>query len=165
MVMHVAHQFGNRLRELRTAHGLLQRDLEKDLSLRPGTVSQYERGLREPDFNLLLIIADRFEVSVDYLLGRPEAPLESPALAAARRQLQAALAQVAPGASPRLAYVLAVAEQVAPVQFGLTQLSRRFTLNAGILRACKAGEGSLPEPTRTQLARHLGIPTDWVEGP
>lgn len=40
------------------------------LSLQPGAVSQYERGRREPGFDLLLAFADLFAVSVDYLLGR-----------------------------------------------------------------------------------------------
>lgn len=43
------------------------------LSLRPGAVSQYERGRREPGFDLLLALADLFGVSADYLLGRPGA--------------------------------------------------------------------------------------------
>lgn len=40
------------------------------LSLRPGAASQYERGLREPGIDMLLAIADYFDVSVDDLLGR-----------------------------------------------------------------------------------------------
>jgi len=64
------HRFGERLRDLRTGMGLRQRDLEKALNLRPGACSQYERGLREPGFDLLINIADYFGVSTDYLLGR-----------------------------------------------------------------------------------------------
>ncbi|HWI52132.1 MAG TPA: helix-turn-helix transcriptional regulator [Symbiobacteriaceae bacterium] len=163
MVMPVAHQFGNRLREVRTERGLLQRDLEEALNLRPGTVSQYERGLREPDFNLLVIMADRFEVSLDFLLGRPDAQRESPALAAARRQLQAALSEVAAGGL-RLPLVLQLAEQVAPAQFGLQRLAERLTVPPGTISACRSGKGALPEPTLTQLARHLGIPAQWLLG-
>lgn len=64
------NRFGSRLRELRAERKLLQRDLERMLNLRPGALSQYERGLREPGFDLLLKIADLFEVSTDYLLAR-----------------------------------------------------------------------------------------------
>ncbi|HWI53552.1 MAG TPA: helix-turn-helix transcriptional regulator, partial [Symbiobacteriaceae bacterium] len=139
------------------------RDLEEALSLRPGTVSQYERALREPDFHLLVSIADFFEVSLDYLLGRPGAPRESPALAAARRELHAALSQVATGAM-RLPLILRLAEQVAPAQFGPQRLAERFTVPPGAISACRNGTGALPEPTLTQLARHLGIPPQWLQG-
>lgn len=162
MVMHVAHQFGNRLRELRTEHGLLQKDLEEALSLRPGTISQYERGLREPGFDLLVTIADRFAVSLDYLLGRPAAPKESPALAAARRQLHAALEAVAAGEQPRLEQVLKAAEQVAPAYFGLHRLAEELRIPVGPLKACRNGLPGLPPNSLAKLALHLGIPPEWL---
>lgn len=69
----MGHQFGQRLRELRQERGWRQVEIEQALTLRPGVVSQYERGLREPGFDLLLAFAGLFGVSVDYLLGRPGA--------------------------------------------------------------------------------------------
>lgn len=83
-MVQVVHQFGQRLRDVRTRQGLRQRDLEKALMLRPGALSQYERGVREPGLGMLLAIADQLGVSVDYLLGRPLAEVESPAMRAAR---------------------------------------------------------------------------------
>ncbi|HWI60734.1 MAG TPA: helix-turn-helix transcriptional regulator [Symbiobacteriaceae bacterium] len=160
----MAHQFGNRLRELRTEQGLLQKDLEEALSLRPGTISQYERGLREPGFDLLVTIADRFAVSVDYLLGRPDAPKESPALAAARRQLQAALAQVAAAEQLRLQQVLQMAEQVAPGLFGLHRLAQELHVEVGPLKACRSGLPGLPPNALAKLARHLGLPPERLLG-
>ena len=164
MVISVINQFGNRLRQLRTDRCLRQRDLEQALSLRPGTMSQYERGVREPDFDLLMIIADKLEVSLDYLLGRPEAQMESPALAAARRQLQDALGQAAATGGSRLPLVLELAEQVSPSQFGLQRLAQRLTVTAGTLNACRSGIGSLPQTTLLELARHLGVPPEWLMG-
>jgi transcriptional regulator with XRE-family HTH domain len=72
------HQFGARLRELRRERGWKQAEVERALTLGPGVVSQYERGLREPGFDLLLALADLFGVTVDYLLGRPGAQREWP---------------------------------------------------------------------------------------
>jgi len=74
----VGHRFGERLRELRQERSWLQRDVEQELSLRPGVLSQYERGLREPGFDLLLALADLFGVTTDYLLGRPGADRSRP---------------------------------------------------------------------------------------
>lgn len=71
--MSMSHRFGLRLRELRREQGWLQRDLERKLNLRPGALSQYERGLREPGFDLLLTMADLLGVTTDFLLARPGA--------------------------------------------------------------------------------------------
>ncbi len=59
--------FGTVLRRLRKQDGLTQSDLGKALGISYSTVSMYERGEREPDFEMLEIIADYFNVSMDYL--------------------------------------------------------------------------------------------------
>ena len=59
--------FGNVLRKLRKQDGLTQTELGKALGLSYSTISMYERGEREPDFETLEIIADYFNVSMDYL--------------------------------------------------------------------------------------------------
>ncbi len=38
------------------------------------SISRYETGLREADYNTLILFADYFDVSLDYLLGRTENP-------------------------------------------------------------------------------------------
>ena len=38
------------------------------------TISQYENGAREASYDALIAIADYFDVSIDYLLGRTENP-------------------------------------------------------------------------------------------
>jgi transcriptional regulator with XRE-family HTH domain len=62
--------FPERLKQLRTNKELTQRELAKQLSLSNGSIAMYETGKREPDFNTLEKIADYFNVSTDYLLGR-----------------------------------------------------------------------------------------------
>lgn len=59
--------FGAVLRKLRKQDGLTQSELGKALGISYSTVSMYERGEREPDFEMLEIIADYFNVSMDYL--------------------------------------------------------------------------------------------------
>lgn len=66
-----------RLKELRTAHNLSQKQLADVLGTTARAISFYENGLREPNIAALIALADYFGVSVDYLLGRtgqPEAP-------------------------------------------------------------------------------------------
>lgn len=64
--------FGKRLKLLRTNLNLTQNQLGKDLNLSQRAISSYENGLRFPDEQILNLIADYFNVSVDYLLGRTD---------------------------------------------------------------------------------------------
>lgn len=62
--------FSIRLKELRQKHNLSQKELSEILKVSTGTVGNWEVGLREPDFQMLIKIADIFNVSCDYLLDR-----------------------------------------------------------------------------------------------
>lgn len=58
------------LKSLRTAKSLTQEDLAKILGVSRSTIGMYENGSREPDYEMLELIADYFNVDIDYLLGR-----------------------------------------------------------------------------------------------
>ena len=45
-----------------------------DLALNQNSISRYETEVREADYKTLIAIADYFNVSVDYLLGRTDNP-------------------------------------------------------------------------------------------
>lgn len=60
----------NRLKELRKQKGLTLVELGEEVNLANNTLSQYERGIREPNISTLIKLADFFSVSVDYLIGR-----------------------------------------------------------------------------------------------
>lgn len=62
--------FQNVLKALRTSHHLTQDELSKKLQISRSTIGMYEKGAREPDFETLELIADYFNVDIDYLLGR-----------------------------------------------------------------------------------------------
>ena len=62
--------FGKRLRELRKEKGLTQTELSNKFEKAKSSISGYERGNRKPDLNLAVRIADYFNVSVDFILGR-----------------------------------------------------------------------------------------------
>lgn len=63
-----------RLKDLRNSRGISQVKLAMDLNVNQNSISRYESGLREPDYNTLIKIADYFKVSIDYLLYRTENP-------------------------------------------------------------------------------------------
>ena len=48
--------------------------LSMDLNLNQNAISRYETGEREADYETLIQLADYFNVSLDYLLGRTDNP-------------------------------------------------------------------------------------------
>lgn len=61
-----------RLRELRLEQKMTQQRLALELCMSQNTVSRYENGEREPGLADLIRIADYFNVTVDYLIGRTD---------------------------------------------------------------------------------------------
>lgn len=74
-----------KLNELRKKRNLSQAKLAKELGLVRSTICQYEKGNRQPDQETLIKIADFFNVSVDYLLGRTD--IENPTFTDEERAL------------------------------------------------------------------------------
>lgn len=67
--------FGERLRLLRQEQGMSsQQALAEALGVSQSTVANWEGGRREPSFELMGRVADYFQVTVDYLLGRSDDP-------------------------------------------------------------------------------------------
>lgn len=62
----------NRIRELRKELSLTMKELGRYIGVAESTISLYESGKREPDNKTLVKLADYFNVSVDYLLGRSD---------------------------------------------------------------------------------------------
>ena len=62
--------FKDRLRTLRKQNLLSQQELADKMGVSKQTISQYERGVREPDFASLEALCDIFNVSSDYILGK-----------------------------------------------------------------------------------------------
>ncbi|MBO5047436.1 MAG: helix-turn-helix transcriptional regulator [Clostridia bacterium] len=61
--------FCERLKELRIEKGIGQVELAKALNLSKGIISLWENGLREPKLSNLILLAQYFQVSIDYLAG------------------------------------------------------------------------------------------------
>ena len=65
-------EFRQRLQMLREQKRISRIVLSELCGLDPDAVRKYERGEREPTMSSLVAIADFFDVSVDYLVGRSE---------------------------------------------------------------------------------------------
>jgi transcriptional regulator with XRE-family HTH domain len=65
---------GERLKKLRNERKITQEELGKKVNVTKVSISGYENGNRNPDTETLQKLADFFEVSTDYLLGRTDNP-------------------------------------------------------------------------------------------
>lgn len=64
-----------RLRDIREDCDLTQEYLASILNIRQNTYSQYETGSRQIPIDLLIKLADYYNVSVDYILERTDNPV------------------------------------------------------------------------------------------
>lgn len=59
-------------KNLRIGNGYTQQELANKIGVSRSAVGMYENGDREPDFETLEVIADFFNVDMDYLMGRSD---------------------------------------------------------------------------------------------
>ena len=63
-----------RLKELREGRRIYQRELAEILGMSFRGYQNYETGQSEPKLATLIVLADYYQVSIDYLVGRTDAP-------------------------------------------------------------------------------------------
>lgn len=68
-------KYGNRIAELREQKGWTQEQLATSIGITRAALSHYEKNRREPDYETLTQLANLFQVSVDYLIGRTDRPV------------------------------------------------------------------------------------------
>ena len=66
----IIRMFGDNLSSLRKEKNMEQKALAKVLGVSQQTISRWENNVVEPDIKSLIKIADYFDVTTDYLLGR-----------------------------------------------------------------------------------------------
>lgn len=66
--------FPERIIQLKTDRDLLQKDIAAAIGLSLRAYQYYEKGQKEPTLSVLVRLADFFDVSLDYLVGRSDAP-------------------------------------------------------------------------------------------
>lgn len=68
------NKFGVRLKQLRKAKKLTQKELGEIFGFSDSIITMYEKGAREPSAETLINLAEYFGVSMDYLVGRTDNP-------------------------------------------------------------------------------------------
>jgi transcriptional regulator with XRE-family HTH domain len=69
---------GERLRYLRKSRNLKREELADVIGITPRAITFYETNDRDPSLKVLLALADYFDVSLDYLVGRSGDPRRLP---------------------------------------------------------------------------------------
>jgi len=67
-------EFSERLKELRKTRGLTQKQLAEETNASERGIQNYEIKARKPEHDALIALADYFDVSLDYLVGRSDDP-------------------------------------------------------------------------------------------
>ena len=63
-------RFARILQDLREDRDITRKDLATALNISVSTLGMYEQGRREPNIDMLIKMADYFDVSIDFLVGR-----------------------------------------------------------------------------------------------
>ena len=66
--------FASHLKTLRQSRNITQKQLAAAIHASERGVQNYEMGVRKPTYEMLIAIADYFDVSLDYLCGRSDNP-------------------------------------------------------------------------------------------
>lgn len=61
--------FSQRIKKARNDTGFTQKEIERETGIRQSDITKYENGKLEPNIEKLGILADFYEVSIDWLLG------------------------------------------------------------------------------------------------
>ena len=70
----IVMSFPERLKELRSSKNLTQKQVYEAIGMSAIGYQRYEYGEREPAYQKLIALADYFDVSLDYLVGRSDDP-------------------------------------------------------------------------------------------
>lgn len=66
--------FGEHLKSLRLSKGITQKQLAENIGASERGIQNYETNQRKPTYDILIALANYFEISLDYLVGRTSNP-------------------------------------------------------------------------------------------
>lgn len=161
---------GSRLRQFREGLGLVLQDVADLFDTSRNVPSQWEGGQREPSYDILLVLADYYGVTTDWLLGRERADKESPRVRHLKSQLrdylrlqQTTLPGTTPGERLRLAVDFLSAQE--PDMFRLERLARQLLISEEALGAMLSAEAMATPLVIQRFARHANLPELWFYQP
>lgn len=159
-----------RLRQLRESLGLVQQDVADLFQTSRNVPSQWETGAREPSVENLLVLADFYGVTTDWLLGRDGAEKDDPKVKAVKEELAAylrskesSLLNRTPGHRLRMAVEFLAARDAE--RFSLNRVSRQLLVSEETLRQMCFEQTVPTSPVIQRFAQFANLPELWFYQP
>lgn len=67
-------EFSNKLKELRTSKNISQKQIASQLDIADRQYRRYENEEQQPTLPIIIKLANYFDISLDYLVGRTDDP-------------------------------------------------------------------------------------------
>jgi transcriptional regulator with XRE-family HTH domain len=165
-----SHSLGARLRHLRESYGLVQQDVANLFSTSRNVPSQWESGAREPSLVNILKLADYYGVTVDWLLGIPDAERDSPVVRRVKRELGDYLRLREPflkytGPGERLQLAVGFLCEQDPDHFSVEGIARYLTITPDTFAAMMNGQAMVTGPVIQRFSVFANLPEVWFWQP
>lgn len=161
---------GSRLRQLREELGLVLQDVADLFQTSRSVPSQWEGGQREPSYAVLLVLADFYGVTTDWLLGRHGAERDSPRVRDHKGRLrdllrlrEPTLHHTTPGERLQCAVEFLVTSE--PELFRLERLARQLLITEPFLRDLLSNRAMATPLVIQRFAQFAGLPELWFYQP
>lgn len=164
------HSFGNRLRQLRESYGLVQQDVADHFQTSRNVPSQWESGAREPSLQIVLALAAFYGVTVDWLLGVPNADKDAPDVRQIKRELGDYLRHKEhtlkySGPEVRLQLAVEYLQERDSQRFSLERIAQAVNITPTAFAAMMAGSVRVSGPVIERFADYTKLPQLWFWQP
>lgn len=166
----IRHSLGLRLRQLRENYGLVQQDVADLFETNRNVPSQWESGAREPSLEIILKLADYYGVTVDWLLGVPNADKDSPDVRQIKRELGDYLRHKEhslkySGPEVRLKLAVDYLQERDPKQFSVERIARAVNITLSTFLEMMEGRVRVSGPVIERFADYAKLPQLWFWQP
>lgn len=161
---------GLRLRQLRENYGLVQQDVADHFETKRNVVSQWESGAREPSLENILKLATFYGVTVDWLLGVPNADKDAPDVRQIKRELGDYLRHKEhslkySGPEVRLKLAVDYLRERDSTQFTVERIAQAVNITPSTFLEMMEGRVRVSGPVIQRFADYAKLPELWFWQP
>jgi transcriptional regulator with XRE-family HTH domain len=166
----IGHSLGLRLRQLRESYGLVQQDVADLFQTNRNVASQWESGAREPSLENILRLTAFYGVTVDWVLGVPNADKDAPDVRQIKRELgdylrlkESTLKRIGP--EVRLKLAVDFLRERDSKQFAVERIARAVNITPSTFEEMMEGRVRVSGPVIQRFADYAKLPELWFWQP
>lgn len=166
----IRHSLGLRLRQLRENYGLVQQDVADLFQTNRNVASQWESGAREPSLENILRLTMFYGVTVDWLLGVPNADKDAPDVRQIKRELgdylrlkESTLKRTGP--EVRLKLAVDFLRERDSEQFAVERIAQAVNITPSTFEEMMEGRVRVSGPVIQRFADYAKLPELWFWQP